>query len=103
MNPALSHLPDFLVKEGGLNNGFMIAHCTASSLVSENKTLSYPASVDSKTTSIIAIELMARTQAFDLLRPLKSTSKIEKIYSMVRNVVPFMDKDYVFNPHIESI
>ena len=52
---------------------------------------------------IIAIELMAGTQAFDLLRPLKSTSKIEKIYSMVRNVVPFMDKDYVFNPHIESI
>ena len=49
VNPALSHLPDFLVKEGGLNNGFMIAHCTASSLVSENKTLSYPASVDSKT------------------------------------------------------
>ena len=40
---------------------------------------------------IISIELMAGTQAFDLLRPLKSTTKIEKIYSMVRKVVPFMD------------
>lgn len=52
---------------------------------------------------IISIELMAGIQAFDLLRPLKSTTKIEKIYSMVREVVPFMDKDYVFNPHIERI
>lgn len=51
VNPILSYLPDFLVKEGGLNNGFMIAHCTAAALVSENKTLSHPASVDTITTS----------------------------------------------------
>eukprot|EP00335_Anophryoides_haemophila_P000055 CAMPEP_0204821426 /NCGR_PEP_ID=MMETSP1018-20131115/18220_1 /ASSEMBLY_ACC=CAM_ASM_000518 /TAXON_ID=46462 /ORGANISM="Anophryoides haemophila, Strain AH6" /LENGTH=123 /DNA_ID=CAMNT_0051930987 /DNA_START=413 /DNA_END=784 /DNA_ORIENTATION=+ len=51
VNPNLSYLPDFLVNEGGLNNGFMIAHCTAAALVSENKTLCHPGSVDTITTS----------------------------------------------------
>ncbi len=51
VNPTLSHLQDFLVKNGGLNNGYMIAHCTAASLVSENKTYSHPASIDTITTS----------------------------------------------------
>lgn len=51
VNPVLSYLPDFLVNEGGLNNGFMIAHCTAAALVSENKTLCHPASIDTITTS----------------------------------------------------
>ncbi|KAB7499910.1 Histidine ammonia-lyase [Armadillidium nasatum] len=51
VNPAYSELPAFLVKEGGMNSGFMLAHCTAASLVSENKVLCHPASVDSLTTS----------------------------------------------------
>lgn len=51
VNPTLSYLPDFLVNEGGLNNGFMIPHCTAAALVSENKTLAHPGSVDTITTS----------------------------------------------------
>jgi histidine ammonia-lyase len=52
VNPALSNqLPAFLVQEGGLNSGFMIAHCTAAALVSENKSLCHPASVDSVPTS----------------------------------------------------
>ena len=46
-----SELPAFLVKDGGLNSGFMLAHCTAAALVSENKTLCHPASVDSLSTS----------------------------------------------------
>uniref|UniRef100_A0A4W5JG19 Histidine ammonia-lyase n=1 Tax=Hucho hucho TaxID=62062 RepID=A0A4W5JG19_9TELE len=50
-NPSLSELPAFLVNEGGLNSGFMIAHCTAASLVSENKVLCHPSSVDSLSTS----------------------------------------------------
>lgn len=50
-NPQLSNLPAFLVNGGGLNSGFMIAHCTAASLVSENKVLTHPASVDSISTS----------------------------------------------------
>ncbi len=51
INPSSSGLPAFLVKEGGLNSGFMIAHCTAAALVSENKVLSHPSSVDSIPTS----------------------------------------------------
>ena len=51
VNPTLSELPAFLVENGGLNSGFMIAHCTAAALVSENKTLCHPASVDSLSTS----------------------------------------------------
>lgn len=51
MNPGLSGLPAFLVKDSGLNSGFMIAHCTAAALVSENKTLCHPSSVDSISTS----------------------------------------------------
>jgi hypothetical protein len=51
VNPAYSELPAFLVKDGGLNSGFMLAHCTAAALVSENKTLCHPASVDSLSTS----------------------------------------------------
>ena len=50
VNPAYSELPAFLVKDGGLNSGFMLAHCTAAALVSENKTLCHPASVDSLST-----------------------------------------------------
>lgn len=51
VNPALSELPAFLVSEGGLNSGFMIAHCTAAALVSESKCLCHPSSVDSLSTS----------------------------------------------------
>ena len=51
MNSSLSELPAFLVPEGGLNSGFMIAHCTAAALTSENKTLVPPASSDTISTS----------------------------------------------------
>merc|ERR1712137_452179 len=51
MNPDLSGLPAFLVKNGGLNSGFMIAHCTAAALTSENKTLCFPGSCDTISTS----------------------------------------------------
>merc|ERR1712087_837387 len=96
-NPDLSGLPAFLVEvEPGLNSGFMIPHCTAAALVSENKVLTHPSSVDSLSTSaakedhvsmggfaarkalevvehvetVIAIELLAACQALDLHRPL---------------------------------
>ncbi|WAR25105.1 HUTH-like protein [Mya arenaria] len=97
VNPAYSELPAFLTQEGGLNSGFMIAHCTAAALVSENKVLCHPASVDSLTTSagtedhvsmggfaarkavtvvehveqVLAIELLCACQAIEFLRPLK--------------------------------
>ncbi|XP_067119401.1 histidine ammonia-lyase-like [Centruroides vittatus] len=128
VNPALSELPAFLVKDGGLNSGFMLAHCTAAALVSENKVLCHPASVDSLSTSagtedhvsmgayaarkalevvenverVIAIELLAACQAIDLLRPLKSTCPLEAVYKLVRSTVKTWDKDRYFAPDIEA-
>lgn len=113
INPAYSELPAFLVADGGLNSGFMIAHCTAAALVSENKALCHPASVDSVPTSagtedhvsmggfaarkalqvvqnverIIAIELLCACQAIEFLRPLKTTAPLEALYKLVRMFV----------------
>eukprot|EP01135_Chromosphaera_perkinsii_P009646 Nk52_evm96s1810 gene=Nk52_evmTU96s1810 len=128
-NSDLSGLPPFLVKEGGLNSGFMIAHCTAASLVSENKVLTHPSSVDSLSTSaakedhvsmggfaarkalevvehvemVIAIELLAACQALEFLRPLKSTPALEAVYNLVREKVKPYDKDRFMTPDIESV
>ena len=128
VNPALSELPAFLVKEGGLNSGFMIAHCTAASLVSENKGLCHPSSVDSLSTSagtedhvsmggysarkalqvvanverVIAIELLAACQAIEFLRPLKTTVPLEEVYRVVRAAVRPWDKDRFMAPDIET-
>ena len=128
VNPAYSELPAFLVKDGGLNSGFMIAHCTAAALVSENKTLCHPASVDSLSTSagtedhvsmggfaarkclqvvrnvekVIAIELLAACQAIEFLRPLKTTQPLEEVCKVVRSVVAPWDKDRYMSPDIQS-
>ncbi|RZF35762.1 hypothetical protein LSTR_LSTR012060 [Laodelphax striatellus] len=128
VNPALSELPAFLVKDGGLNSGFMLAHCTAASLVSENKVLCHPSSVDSISTSaaqedhvsmgcfaarkalqvvenvehVLAIELLAACQAIEFLRPLKTTVPLEEVYNTVRSVVRPLDKDRFMSPDIES-
>lgn len=130
VNPALSNqLPAFLVQEGGLNSGFMIAHCTAAALVSENKSLCHPASVDSVPTSagkedhvsmggwaarkalrvvehvetVLAIELLATCQAMEFLRPLKTTEPLEQIYSLVRSVVAPYDRDRFMKPDIDAV
>ncbi|PNF43891.1 Histidine ammonia-lyase [Cryptotermes secundus] len=129
VNPALSELPAFLVKDGGLNSGFMLAHCTAAALVSENKALCHPASVDSLSTSagtedhvsmgcfaarkaiqvvenverVIAIELLAACQAIEFLRPLKTTVPLEEVYNVVRSVVRPWDKDRYMAPDIEEV
>lgn len=130
MNPTLNNgLPAFLVKDGGLNSGFMIAHCTVASLVSENKVLCHPSSVDSISTSsckedhvsmggfssrkalsivehiekIIAIELLCSCQALDLLRPLRTTVTLEKIYSLVRKGVKVYEKDRYMQNDIEYV
>ncbi|CAK6978392.1 histidine ammonia-lyase-like [Scomber scombrus] len=128
VNPSLSELPAFLVKEGGLNSGFMIAHCTAAALVSENKALCHPASIDSLSTSaatedhvsmggwaarkalrvvehveqVLAIELLAACQALEFLRPLKSTAPLEKVYQLLRSVVSPWDRDRMMSPDIEA-
>jgi len=122
VNPALSEgLPPFLAQGAGLNSGFMMAQVTAAALVSENKVLTHPASVDSITTSgnkedyvsmgmtaaiklkriventrnVLAIEAMAVAQAIDFLAPLKSSKRGQAAHAAIRSVCPTVDKDRV--------
>jgi histidine ammonia-lyase len=122
VNPALSEgLPPFLAQGAGLNSGFMMAQVTAAALVSENKVLAHPASVDSITTSgnkedyvsmgmtaaiklkriventrnVLAIEAMAVAQAIDFLAPLKSSKRGQAAHAAIRSVCPTVDKDRV--------
>ncbi len=115
----LSGLPAFLVKEGGLNSGFMMAQVTAAALTSENKTYAHPASVDSLPTSanqedhvsmatfaarrlhdmidnvknIVAIELLAAAQGIEFHHPQKSSATLERVIAMLREVSPIYDED----------
>lgn len=121
-------LPSFLVANPGLNSGFMITQYTAASIVSLNKSLCTPASVDSipscqgqedhvsmganaaiklykvalNTERVLAIELFNAAQALDFRRPLKSSPAIEAIHAAYRKVVPFISEDEVMYPHIET-
>ena len=129
VDPHMSGLPAFLVKDGGLNSGFMIAQVTTAALVSENKSLAHPASVDSIPTSagqedhvsmatfaarrlhdmafnagaVIAIELLGAAQGVDFHRPAKSSEVLEKAHSLVRKKAAFYDKDRYFSPEIEGV
>ncbi|CAF1055218.1 unnamed protein product [Adineta ricciae] len=128
VNHGMSGLPAFLTLEGGLNSGFMIAHCTAAALVSENKVLCHPSSVDSISTSagqedhvsmggwsarkalkvidnveiLMAIELLMACQAIDLLQPLTSTAPLQAVHSLVRQSIPAWDKDRFMAHDIEA-
>jgi histidine ammonia-lyase len=121
VNPKLSGLPAFLVKNGGLNSGFMIAQYTAAALVSENKVLSHPASVDSIPTSankedhvsmgtisarkcreivvnseeVIAIELLCAAQAMDLFTNMKPGEGTLAAYKTIRKAVSHLDTDRI--------
>jgi len=120
VNPALSEgLPPFLAQGAGLNSGFMMPQVTAAALVSENKVLAHPASVDSITTSgnkedyvsmgmtganklkrvvdntrnVLAIEAMAVAQAIDFLAPLKASKRGQAAHAAIRSVCPTVEKD----------
>ncbi len=122
VNPALNEgLPPFLAPGAGLNSGFMMAQVAAASLVSENKVLAHPASVDSITTSgnkedyvsmgmtaalklkrivensrnAMAIEAMAASQALDFMAPLKTSKRGQMAHAAIRSVCATMDKDRV--------
>jgi histidine ammonia-lyase len=122
VNPALNEgLPPFLAPGAGLNSGFMMAQVAAASLVSENKVLAHPASVDSITTSgnkedyvsmgmtaalklkrivensrnAMAIEAMAAAQALDFLTPLKTSKRGQAAHAAIRSVCATMEKDRV--------
>jgi histidine ammonia-lyase len=128
MDPVLSNLPAFLVAQGGLNSGFMIAQVTSAALASENKSLAHPASVDSLPTSanqedhvsmatfaarrlhtmldntagIVAIEWLSAAQGLEFHRPLRSSPAIEALHAQLRAQVPFLDADRRMAPDIEA-
>lgn len=129
INPAMSDLPAFLAPQGGLNSGHMIVQVAAASLVSENKILAHPASVDSIPTSadkedhvsmgtiaarkfgkivqnaenIVAMELLSATQALDMLKPLRPSATVIKALERIRENVPFAEEDRVFAKDIHVI
>ncbi|PSR21315.1 MAG: histidine ammonia-lyase [Sulfobacillus acidophilus] len=129
VNPALSGLPPFLVAQGGLNSGLMLAQYTAASLVSENKVWAHPSSVDSIPTSanqedhvsmgttagrkavtvlenlsrVLAVELICGAQAADLLGPELLSSSGQKVWAFVRQYVDEWQDDRVLGPDIERL
>ena len=130
MDTNLSGLPPFLVEDGGVNSGFMIAQVTAAALASENKSLAHPASVDSLPTSanqedhvsmatfaarrlmpmaantarIVAIELLAAAQGVDMRRPLATSRAARRArMALIRADVPFWDRDRAFAPDLAAI
>jgi histidine ammonia-lyase len=125
----LSDLPAFLVTDSGLNSGFMMTQVTAAALVSENKTLAHPASVDSIPTSanqedhvsmatfagrrlhdmidnvthVVAIELLAATQGVEFHRPRKSSELLENAMQQVRTVSAAYTEDRSLSPDIQAL
>ena len=128
-NGSLSDLPRFLTGKGGLNSGFMIAQYTAASLVSENKVLSHPASVDSIPTSanqedhnsmgsiasrkcfqilknvqkVISIELLTAAQGIEFLKPLKCGVGTDAAYRTIRKKIKPLGNDRVMHTDIDKI
>lgn len=128
MDTHMSQLPPFLVNNGGVNSGFMIAQVTAAALASENKALAHPSSVDSLPTSanqedhvsmapaagrrlwemaknvtgILAIEWLSACQGMDFREGLKSSETLEKARKTLRDQVAYYDKDRYFAPDIEA-
>ncbi|QPJ64402.1 MAG: histidine ammonia-lyase [Candidatus Nitrohelix vancouverensis] len=129
VNPALSGLPSFLIEGDGLNSGFMVAQYAAAALVSENKTLSHPACVDSIPTSankedhvsmgtisarkaasalentqfVVAIELLCAAQALDVFTNLKPGRGTLAAYRLIRRHVPHLGRDRELSPDIETV
>jgi histidine ammonia-lyase len=128
IDAGVSRLPPFLTANAGLNSGFMIAHVTAASVASENKSLAHPASVDSLPTSanqedhvsmatfaarrlqpmianvatILGIEWLASAQGIEFLRPLRSSPALEQAHALLRGHCPAMPTDRYLGPDIEA-
>lgn len=129
ISTQMSDLPPFLAVNGGLNSGHMIVQVASASLVSENKVLAHPASVDSMPTSaekedhvsmgtiaarkfsqivknaqnVFAMELLSSTQALDMILPLKPSLGVLKTYETVRSVVPYAKEDRIFSKDVQKI
>ena len=128
IDASVSRLPPFLTGDAGLNSGFMIAHVTAASVASENKSLAHPASVDSLPTSanqedhvsmatfgarrlqpmianvahILGIELLAAAQGIEFLRPMRSSAALEAAHALLRSRCAAMHVDRYLAPDIEA-
>src|SRR3989475_5775608 len=129
VDPALSGLPGFLTRDGGLQSGLMLAQVTAAAVASEVKNLSHPAGVDTIPTSankedhvsmsmtaalkaervvarareVVAIEILCACQAIDLLAPLATSPALENVHSLVRSRVPTLASDRQPSPDIVAI
>lgn len=129
IDPTFSELPAFLAKEGGLQSGLMIVHVAAASLVSENKGLCHPASVDSIPTSsdkedhvsmgtiaarklvrvlenvknILAMELLGASQGLGFLEPLMPTAGVLAAYNKIREKISFANEDRMFSEDVEQL
>jgi histidine ammonia-lyase len=128
-NPTQSGLPPFVTRDSGLNSGFMIPHVVAAALVSENKVLCHPASVDSIPTSadkedhvsmgpiaarkarqviehsfeVLAIEALASAQGIDLHAPLQPAPALQRLHAALRKISPVMDTDRSLHRDIEQV
>ncbi len=129
LNPALSGLPAFLAEMGGLHSGLMISQYTAASLVSENKVLAHPASVDSIPTSanqedhvsmgtiacrkarqihenvlwVLSIELVSGAQALDFHRPLRPGKGVAAVHAAIRESIPHLARDRYLKPEVSRV
>jgi histidine ammonia-lyase len=129
VNPMLSGLPPFLARNPGLDSGYMIAQVTSAALVSENKVLAHPASVDSipssagredhvsmgmtaalKARSVVenvrtclAIEMLVAAQALDLRGPLRPAARVAEAHRRIRDVVPHLDEDRELHRDISAV
>jgi histidine ammonia-lyase len=129
VDPKMSGLPPFLAEDSGVNSGLMIAQVTAAALVSENKSLAFPASVDSIPTSagqedhvsmapiaarkacqiarnaagVVAVELIAAAQGVDYHAPLKTSPKLQKIHAAVREISPHFTADHYWASDIAAL
>ncbi|RZJ04228.1 MAG: histidine ammonia-lyase [Brevundimonas sp.] len=127
VDPKMSELPAFLVKESGLNSGFMIAQVTAAALVAENRMVAHPCVIDTVPTSanqedhvsmathgarrlldmaentatVVGIELLAAAQGLEFHRPLTSSSELEQVFAIVREAAAPYTSDHYFAPDIE--
>jgi histidine ammonia-lyase len=129
MDTNLSGLPPFLVEDGGVNSGFMIAQVTAAALASENKALAHPHSVDSLPTSanqedhvsmatnaarrllpmagntaaIVAIELLAAAQGVEMRKPLATSRQLAAAFAQIRACAAYWDRDRTFAPDLAAV
>ena len=129
VNPALSELPAFLTREGGVQSGFMLAQVTAAALTSELKGLAHPASVDTIPTSankedhvsmsmgaalkaeraldlarhVLAVELLCACQAIEMRAPLRTSAPLQRALARVRDAVPALGEDRPPSPDIAAV